>query len=123
MRAVGVTIWVQEESLLDSVTALSGSGPAYIFMVMEAMEQAAIKLGLDQDAARLLTLQTTFGAAKLALEIEEAPEELRHRVTSPGGTTEQAIRVLEEGKLHALFEQAMQAAHERSIDLAKELGE
>ena len=123
MRAVGLTVWVDDEGLLDAVTAVSGSGPAYIFMVMEAMERAGIQLGLKPETARLLTLQTTFGAAKLALEIEEPPETLRHRVTSPGGTTEQAIQVLEQGKLLELFQQALTAAHRRSIELAKELGE
>ena len=122
LRAVGLTVWVGDESMLDAVTALSGSGPAYLFLFMEAMEQAALELGLDQQTARLLTEQTAFGAAKVALEVEESPEELRRRVTSPGGTTEKAIEVFEQGGLRALVAQAMRAARRRSIELSNELG-
>ncbi|KPK41015.1 MAG: pyrroline-5-carboxylate reductase [Gammaproteobacteria bacterium SG8_47] len=122
LRAVGVTVWVGEEAMVDTVTALSGSGPAYFFLVMEALERAAIKLGLPDDTARLLTLQTAFGAAKMALESEEDVQHLRERVTSPGGTTERAIEVLRAGELEALFERALNAAQQRSIELAKELG-
>lgn len=121
LRAVGLTLWVTDETQLDAVTALSGSGPAYFFYVMEAMEGAAEKLGLPADVARLLTVQTAFGAAKLALEIEEDPRVLRERVTSPGGTTERAVQSLREGDLPALFERALRAAHERSIELARQL--
>lgn len=121
LRAVGLTLWVEKESQLDAVTALSGSGPAYFFYVMEAMEGAAEKLGLPADVARLLTMQTAFGAAKLALEIEEDPKVLRERVTSPGGTTERALAALQEGELSAVFERALKAAHDRSIELAKQL--
>ncbi len=123
MRAVGLTVWLEEESLMDAVTALSGSGPAYIFLVMEAMERAGRKLGLPQEAARLLTLQTTFGAAKLALETAEDSATLRQRVTSPGGTTERAVSVLQEGGLEELFERALKAAHDRAAELAQLLGE
>lgn len=123
MRAVGLTVWLDEESQMDAVTALSGSGPAYIFLVMEAMEAAGCKLGLPRDTARLLTLQTTFGAAKLALETAEDSATLRQRVTSPGGTTERAISVLQAGGLEALFEQALKAAHDRAGELARLLGE
>lgn len=122
MRAVGLTVWLEEESLMDAVTALSGSGPAYIFLVMEAMEHAGRKLGLSQDSARLLTLQTTFGAAKLALETAEDSTALRQRVTSPGGTTERAVAVLQEGGMEKLFEQALKAAHDRAVELAQLLG-
>lgn len=122
LRAVGLALWVEEESHMDAVTALSGSGPAYLFMVMEAMEEAGIKLGLSQETSRLLAIQTAFGAAKLALEIEESPATLRERVTSPGGTTEQAIRVLAESDLKGIFNNAMTAARDRAIELADELG-
>ena len=122
LRAVGLTIWVDEESQMDAVTALSGSGPAYLFLVMEAMEQAGIELGLSQENARLLAIQTAFGAAKLALEIEESPATLREKVTSPGGTTEQALRVFNESQLKDIFNKAMSAAQERAIELANELG-
>lgn len=117
MRAVGLTVWLQNEDLLDGVTALSGSGPAYFFLVMEALEQAGIKLGLSPEIARLLTLQTAFGAAKMALESAESPAVLRVRVTSPGGTTERAVAVLNMGGLEALFVEALDAACRRSREL------
>ncbi len=122
LRAVGLTVWVDEESQLDIVTALSGSGPAYFFMVMEAMEKAAESLGLPADTARLLAIQTGFGASKLALEIEEDPAILRKQVTSPGGTTEQAINTFEELGLIDIFARAMTAARDRAKQLAEELG-
>lgn len=122
LRAVGLALWVDEESQMDAVTALSGSGPAYLFLVMEAMEQAGVELGLAAENARLLAIQTAFGAAKLALEIEEPPATLRERVTSPGGTTEQALRVFNESELKTIFNKAMTAARDRAIELADELG-
>lgn len=123
LRAVGVAIWVESEAQLDTVTALSGSGPAYFFMVMEAMEKAAEELGLPTDTARLLAIQTGFGATKLALELNNTPEELRKMVTSPGGTTEQAIKTFEEQGLVEIFNKAMTAARDRAEELAKELGQ
>lgn len=122
LRAVGVAVWVEREELLDAVTALSGSGPAYFFLIMEALEQAAIAQGLPREAARLLTLQTAYGAAKMALEGAEEPAILRRHVTSPGGTTEQAIRVLEEGGLRKLFKDALTAAARRARELAELFG-
>jgi pyrroline-5-carboxylate reductase len=122
MRSVGVTQWVADESLMDAVTALSGSGPAYHFLVMEAMENAARELGLSAETARLLTLQTAFGAARMALESHEPPQVLRDRVTSPGGTTERAIRTLEEGGMRDLFRNALKAAHDRSVELSLDMG-
>jgi pyrroline-5-carboxylate reductase len=122
LRAVGLTLWLDDEQQMDAVTALSGSGPAYYFLVMEAMEAAGQALGLPPRAARLLTLQTAFGAAKMALESADDAGTLRKRVTSPGGTTEQAIRVFEEGELRALFLKAMDAARHRSDELARQLG-
>lgn len=122
LRAVGLTLWVEDEDQLDAITALSGSGPAYLFLVMEAMEKAGIQLGLPADTARLLAVQTAFGASKLALEIEEDPATLRERVTSPGGTTEQAIKVFQEQQLIKIFEQAMAAARDRATELAEQLG-
>ncbi|HPQ96587.1 MAG: pyrroline-5-carboxylate reductase [Thiothrix sp.] len=118
LRTVGVTLWFEEESQLDTVTAVSGSGPAYFFLVMEAMITAATGMGLTPEEARLLVVQTAFGAAKLALESEDAPAELRHKVTSKGGTTEAAIRQLESGDLAALFDQALHAAARRARELA-----
>ncbi len=122
LRAVGLTVWVADEAQLDAVTALSGSGPAYFFLVMEAMEQAGVALGLSPENARLLTLQTAFGAAKIALESAESPAELRERVTSPKGTTERAIGVLRDAGLEALFGQALAAAAERSRELGELFG-
>ena len=122
MRAVGLTQWVDDEDLIDAVTALSGSGPAYFFLVMEALEDAARELGLAPEAARLLTLQTAFGAARMALESSDPPATLRRNVTSPGGTTERALGVLEDGGIRDLFSRALKAARQRSIELSKDLG-
>lgn len=122
LRAVGLTIWVDHERLLDSVTALSGSGPAYFFLVMEALEQAGVQLGLSAEQARLLTLQTAFGAAKMALESSDSPALLREHVTSPGGTTERALAVLQAGELPQLFAKALAAARQRAQELGDLLG-
>ena len=121
LRAVGITLWVNEEADIDSVTAVSGSGPAYYFLVMEAMQAAAEKLGLPAETAKLLTLQTALGAARMALESQDDPATLRQKVTSPGGTTEQAILTFEENGLRDIFEQAMTAARDRSISLSEQL--
>ncbi len=121
LRAVGTAVWVESEDLLDAVTAVSGSGPAYFFLVMEAMEAAAGELGLDAATARLLTVETAFGAAKLALEAHEPAAVLRQRVTSPGGTTAAALAVLEAGDLRGLFTRALAAARDRARELAAEL--
>lgn len=123
MRAVGLTLWLEQEQQMDAVTALSGSGPAYFFLVMEALEKAGVALGLAPDTARLLTLQTAFGAAKMALESHDDTTVLRQRVTSPGGTTERAIGVLQEGQLEALFGRALTGARDRSQELAAMLGD
>lgn len=123
LRAVGLTRWVNDESLIDAVTAVSGSGPAYYFLVMEAMEAAARELGLDEQSARLLTLQTALGAARMAIESTEDPATLRQRVTSPGGTTEQAILSFEKDDLRGLFARAMTAARDRSVELSQLLAE
>jgi pyrroline-5-carboxylate reductase len=123
LRAVGLTVWLDSEAQMDAVTALSGSGPAYFFLFMELLEQIGVDLGLSQETARLLTLQTAFGAAKMALESPDNAATLRARVTSPGGTTEQAISVLQQGGLSTLLHQALHAAQQRSITLAEQLGE
>ncbi|MBT3813270.1 MAG: pyrroline-5-carboxylate reductase [Gammaproteobacteria bacterium] len=122
MRSVGIAVWVENESELDAVTAVSGSGPAYFFLLMEAMEKSALELGLSQHTAQLLIEQTALGAARIALESNESPGTLRNRVTSPGGTTEQAIKTFEQGGFTELVKQALQAANDRSISLSKELG-
>ncbi len=123
LRAVGITLWVESEFELDAVTAVSGSGPAYFFLLMEAMEWAAIELGLNEENARILVQQTALGAAKIALEANESPAELRRRVTSPGGTTEQALAVFEQGDFKQLVSKALHAARDRSVEMAIELGE
>ncbi len=122
LRAVGITVWLEDEALMDAVTALSGSGPAYFFLLMEALAAAGEALGLEPAQARLLTLETAFGAAKMALESEEPPAALRARVTSPGGTTERALAVLEEAGFRDLVHRAVSAARDRSRELAELLG-
>ncbi len=122
MRAVGLALWLDDEAQMDAVTALSGSGPAYFFLVIEVMQAAGEKLGLEADTARLLALQTAFGAARMALESPDDAATLRKKVTSPGGTTERAIGILEDGGLRGLFEQAMQGAATRAAELADQLG-
>ncbi len=121
MRAVGQTLWIDDEGLMDAVTALSGSGPAYFFLFMEALEQAAKELGLPPEAARLLTLETAQGAARMALSSDEGPALLRKRVTSPGGTTEAALGAFAEGGFETLVARAVRAACERSAELAVRL--
>ena len=120
---LGLTVWLEHEALMDAATALSGSGPAYFFMVMEAMQNAGEKLGLPENIARLLTLQTAFGAAKMALESDADTTTLRAHVTSKGGTTESAINVFEEHQLQDIFSKALEAAHTRAIELAELLGD
>lgn len=123
LRAAGLTLWVEDEDQMDAVTALSGSGPAYFFRIMEALEAAGTELGLPAETARLLTLQTALGAAKMALESSESITTLRERVTSPGGTTEQGLRVLEENNIDQLMAQVLKAAAHRSRELAVLLGD
>ncbi len=121
LRSVGIALWVEDEAELDAVTAVSGSGPAYYFLLMEAMEKAALELGLTQETARLLVQQTALGAAKIALESAESPEQLRKRVTSPGGTTQRAIETFEQGGFTELVAKALHAARDRSIEMSKQM--
>ncbi len=123
LRAGGLTRWVEQEERMDAVTALSGSGPAYFFLLMEILEQAGIDLGLDPDNARLLTIQTALGAARMAMESDDSPRELRERVTSPGGTTEYALGVLESGGVRGLVTAAVRAARDRSEELSRLLAQ
>ncbi|MEI6413655.1 MAG: pyrroline-5-carboxylate reductase [Pseudomonadota bacterium] len=123
LRAVGITQWVDQEDLIDAVTAVSGSGPAYFFLVMEAIEAAALRLGLPPGTARLLTLQTALGAARMAIESSDSPAVLRQKVTSPGGTTERALACLEAGDLRQMFDTALEAARDRSVELSRLLGD
>jgi pyrroline-5-carboxylate reductase len=117
LGAVGISARV-EEKFIDAVTALSGSGPAYVFYVTEAMTKAGVAAGLDEALAKKLARQTVYGAAKLLVESGEQPEVLRRKVTSPGGTTEAALKVMAERKLAEIFVEAMQAAEKRSRELS-----
>ncbi|HJO12102.1 MAG: pyrroline-5-carboxylate reductase [Gammaproteobacteria bacterium] len=123
LSAVGITVWVDREEDIDAVTALSGSGPAYFFLLMEAMQSVAAEMGLSQNVARKLTIQTALGAASLALAGDEDTADLRRRVTSPGGTTEKAIATFESGDFRGLVKSALLDAQSRSIELAEEFGE
>lgn len=122
LRAAGITAWVADEDLLDVVTAVSGSGPAYFFLLMEAMQKTAVDLGLDKETAASLTLQTALGAARMANESELDVQELRARVTSKGGTTAAAISSFEHDDFHRNVSKALNAAYNRSRELADELG-
>lgn len=123
LEAVGIALWVENEAQLDAVTAVSGSGPAYYFLVMEAMQAAGVELGLSPAMAEQLTLQTALGAARMALESDVDAAELRRRVSSPAGTTERAMATFESGGLKSLFSQAMADCAQRSVELAEELGQ
>jgi len=120
LQAVGIVVWLEQEQQLDAVTALSGSGPAYYFLVMEAMIAAGEAMGLTPNTAKQLTLQTALGAAKMAGTGDVDPAELRRRVTSPGGTTEEAIHSLEKNQLVGIFGQALAAAKRRSEELGQQ---
>jgi len=121
LNAVGKTIWLENENQMDTVTALSGSGPAYFFIMMEALQNAAQKLGLPSDMARLLTMETAVGSTQMAGESPLPVNELRNQVTSKGGTTEAAISILEK-EIFKLFETAIRAANERSKELGAQFG-
>ncbi len=121
-EAVGLALWLGDEILMDAVTAISGSGPAYFFLLMEIMEASARELGLPADIARQLVQQTAYGAACMALESRDDPAALRKQVTSPGGTTAAALKILEAGKLRELFLRALTAARDRGLELSNEFG-
>ena len=120
--AVGSVLWVTREELLDTVTAISGSGPAYVFYFIEAMQKAAHELGLDPAQARQLSVETFVGAARLASQSSEDPATLRARVTSPGGVTERAIQALENEGVKSAIMRAIHVANERSRELGDEFG-
>jgi pyrroline-5-carboxylate reductase len=122
MSAVGQCVWVSNESDLDLVTAISGSGPAYFFLFMESLADAAVELGMSPQTAHQLSVQTALGAAKLAQTSDDALAKLRENVTSPGGTTEQAIKSFEAAELRAIVMSATRAAKKRSIELSEEFG-
>jgi pyrroline-5-carboxylate reductase len=118
LSAAGQTVWIDDEADMDAVTGLSGSGPAYVFLLAEAMQAAGEEEGLSTDAARTLALQTILGAARMLTEGEAPPAELRRRVTSPGGTTQAAIETFEAGGFHELVARAIHAATERGRQLS-----
>jgi pyrroline-5-carboxylate reductase len=122
LSAAGKTLWVDDEAKLDAVTAVSGSGPAYFFYLMEAMVDAGIQQGLDAETATVLTLETAYGAALMGRERTEPPAVLRRNVTSPGGTTEAAVGVLEAADARTLIGRAIERARARSEELAQEFG-
>jgi len=115
----GIVVTVPE-TMMDAVTAISGSGPAYVFYVAEAMKEAAQSLGLSSEIADKLIRQTILGAGRMLASSPEEPQELRRRVTSPGGTTEAALHVMEQGQLKSIFAKALQRAAERSLELSQE---
>jgi len=123
LRSVGVVLWVGKEKEIDYVTALSGSGPAYFFKMMEALENAAIDLGLEKETAHILTLQTALGAAKLAMESNDSTSALREKVTSPGGTTERGLAAMQESGVDDMFRKTLQAASDRAEELSNVYGE
>lgn len=123
LSAIGLAVWVETEQQIDAVTAVSGSGPAYFFLVMEAMIKAGENLGLSAELAQQLTLQTALGAAKMASSSDVDAGELRRRVTSPGGTTAAALAEFEQADLIGIFQTALNAAEARSQSLADELGD
>lgn len=120
---IGTAVWVEHENDLHAVTATSGSAPAYFFRFMEAMQKTAEAQGLDADTARALIVQTALGAAKMVKETGDSPAELRRKVCSPKGTTEQAIMSFERDDIDAVVARAMEACHHRSIELSEELAD
>ena len=122
MSSVGQCVWVDKESDLDVITAISGSGPAYFFLFIESLTDAAIALGMDSESARKVALQTALGASRLASLSDEDASTLRKNVTSPGGTTEQAIQSFEASDIRGIVAQATKAAARRSLELSKEVG-
>jgi pyrroline-5-carboxylate reductase len=122
LQAVGEVVWVEDERLLDPVTALSASGPAYVFWFIEQLAASGEKLGLESGTSLKLAMQTVLGAAKLAAQSADPPGELRKQVTSKGGTTEAALRVFEQERLAEKIMQALEAASRRGSELGDELG-
>ena len=123
LNAVGLTAWVDQESQLDAITALSGSGPAYFFLMIEAMTEAATELGLNKDLAIQFATQTALGAARMTTESDVEPAQLRKNVTSPAGTTEAALNSFNNNNFTEIVAQAMQAADKRAGELGRELSD
>lgn len=123
LDAVGISVWLEDESRMDVVTALSGSGPAYFFLLAEALQEAAIEQGLPEAAARALVSQTCFGAGRMLLESGEDATELRRRVTSPGGTTQAALESFAQDGFAAIVARAVEAATRRGAALSAQAGD
>ena len=123
MSAVGTTLWLEDEAQMDAVTAISGSGPAYVFYFLEAMQQAGVAMGLAPGQASALALQTFLGASRLAADSDHDFATLRTQVTSKGGTTERALSHMEAAGVRASISQAVEAAAERSRELGDLLGQ
>ena len=123
LAATGLTLWVNSEEQIDAVTAVSGSGPAYFFYMMESMIRAGKNLGLDEKTATALTLQTALGAAQMAITSSNTPSELRRNVTSPNGTTQAALEVFDRAQISQNIQAALAAAKKRSQELAQELSD
>ncbi|MCT9977397.1 pyrroline-5-carboxylate reductase [Acinetobacter sp. I-MWF] len=123
LAATGLTLWVSSEAQIDAVTAVSGSGPAYFFYMMESMIRAGKNMGLDEKVATALTLQTALGAAQMAITSSNAPSELRKNVTSPNGTTQAALEVFDRAQISQNIQTALAAAQKRSQELAQELSD
>ena len=122
VATTGAHLWVDKESLLDAVTALSGSGPAYVFYFLEAMTQAGVDMGLTPEQAHELSVGTFVGASELARRSDETPAVLRQRVTSKGGTTHAAIESMQQAGVGALYQKALRAAEARARELGDEFG-
>ncbi|MGD9843025.1 MAG: pyrroline-5-carboxylate reductase [Steroidobacteraceae bacterium] len=122
MNAVGKSVWVEQETLIDAVTAISGSGPAYFFLLMELLEAAGIEQGLPVATARSLAIETAYGSGMMARDGDESPATLRAQVTSKGGTTAAALQVFENRELRQIVSAAVQAAADRSAEMATILG-
>ncbi len=123
LAAVGLCVWIDDEAQMDAVTAVSGSGPAYVFLLAEAMQAAGVEAGLPEEVSRTLVQQTLLGAARMLDESDETAATLRQRVTSPGGTTQAAIERFEIGGLRALVREAILAAKQRGGEMSRALGE
>ena len=122
LSAVGATLWVDEEAHMDVVTAVSGSGPAYFFLLIEILEQSGVQLGLSESVAHRLAVETAYGSGRMAREASESPATLREQVTSKGGTTAAALEHLESHNVRAIFADAIAAAARRSTELARQFG-
>ena len=121
MSAVGKAVWVEQEKLIDAVTAVSGSGPAYFFLLMELLEAAGVEQGLSADVARTLAIETAYGSGYMARELPDSPATLREQVTSKGGTTEAALRVFASRDLKQIVSDAVRAATDRSAEMAVQM--